>query len=158
MFEVVNYSWTVNDVSHHSRVWHADAQTASDTTGAANSPDSTSLLLSHLRISCDTRAVECLKAIFWQWRLFKTPGNLKKKCAGCFRVQCCNTDKGHKGVDTLKTDASSERSLLNTFVRFCGFAQEGKSMHHDARDNAETWRESAFLSAEKPVKLLRLKQ
>lgn len=79
MFEVVNYSWTVNDVSHVSRVWHADAQTASDTTGAVNSPDSTSLLLSHLRISCDTRAVKCLKAIFWQWRLFKTPGNLKKK-------------------------------------------------------------------------------
>lgn len=85
MFEVVNYSWTVNDVSHVSRVWHADAQTASDTTGAVNSPDSTSLLLSHLRISCDTRAVECLKAIFWQWRLFKTPGNLKKKMCWLFQ-------------------------------------------------------------------------
>lgn len=56
--------------------------------------------------------------------VFKTPGNLKKKnCGCCFGVPCCNTGKDHKRVDILKTHWSSERSLLTTFVVFCGFAR-----------------------------------
>lgn len=70
MFEVVNCCWTVYPVSHIPGMWRTPMQPQ---TRREETPDSMFLASS----CCDPFAVECPKAIVWQWHLLKTPGNLK---------------------------------------------------------------------------------
>lgn len=74
VFEVVNCCWTVYPVSHIPGMWRTPTQPQIRTEETLWTPQTP---CSWLLPAVTPFAVECPKAIVWQWHLLKTPRNLK---------------------------------------------------------------------------------
>ena len=74
VFEVVNCCWTVYPVSHIPGMWRTPTQPQTRTEETLWTPQTP---CSWLLPAVTPFAVECPKAIVWQWHLLKTPRNLK---------------------------------------------------------------------------------